>query len=95
MVHWAQYMDVIDNDEQIGLIDFWGRPRPAWWAFKWWAELPVERVVRILLTHYSIPSQMLTPVSSSNLFSMTRPFVALIQSLVPPRSNQTLPRPFR
>ena len=45
MVHWAQYMDIFPTDDQIGLIDFDGNPRPAWWAFKWFADLPVERVV--------------------------------------------------
>lgn len=43
--HWAQYMDILDNSEQIGLIDYRGNPRPAWWAFRWFAELPVERTV--------------------------------------------------
>ena len=46
--HWAQYMDVFDNSAQIGLIDFQGNPRPAWYAFKWFAELPVERKARLL-----------------------------------------------
>ena len=45
MVHWAQYMDIFDNSDQIGLIDFNGNVRPAWWAFRWWADIPVERVV--------------------------------------------------
>ena len=38
-------MDVFSNAEQIGLIDYQGVPRPAWWAFKWFGELPVERKV--------------------------------------------------
>lgn len=45
MVHWAQYMDIFNTSDQIGLVDWWGNPRPAWWAFHWYAELPPERVV--------------------------------------------------
>ena len=45
MVHWAQYMDVRDDSDQIGLITYKGQPRPAWWAFRWFSELPAERVV--------------------------------------------------
>ena len=48
-VHWAQYMDVYPTTAQIGLIDYQGSPRPAWWAFKWFAELPAERKVEQLL----------------------------------------------
>ena len=76
-------MDVVENDEQIGLIDFWGSPRPAWWAFKWWAELPVERVVGILLTHHSRTSQLLTPVICYNLAKMMQPFTLLVHSFIP------------
>jgi len=56
MVHWAQYMDVFPTEDQIGLVDFHGNPRPAWWAFKWFADLPVERVVNTSST-----SQLTTP----------------------------------
>lgn len=45
-VHWAQYMDIFNTDDQIGLLSYNGNPRPAWWAFKWYADLPEERVVR-------------------------------------------------
>lgn len=46
MVHWAQYMDIFNTSDQIGLVDYGGNPRPSWWAFRWFSELPVERVVR-------------------------------------------------
>ncbi len=45
MVHWAQYMYIFNTTDQIGLVDWWGNPRPAWLAFRWYAELPAERVV--------------------------------------------------
>ena len=59
MVHWAQYMDIFPTDDQIGLIDFDGNPRPAWWAFKWFADLPVERVVSPLACFPTVASSRL------------------------------------
>ena len=41
-------MDVVHTTAQIGLVSFMGHPRRAWWAFKWYAELPAERVVSLI-----------------------------------------------
>ena len=53
MIHWAQYMDVEDNDSQIALVDYNSNARPAWHAFNYWGDIPTERVVRALLELYS------------------------------------------
>ena len=43
-VTWAQYMDLVCCDGQ-GLLDFYGNARPAWHSFKFWGDIPVERIV--------------------------------------------------
>ena len=43
-VTWAQYMDIVCCDGQ-GLLDYFGNARPAWHSFKFWGDIPVERVV--------------------------------------------------
>ena len=42
---WAQYMDVLENGQQIGLVDVTGQARPSWHAFHFYAQMPTERVV--------------------------------------------------
>lgn len=44
MIAWAQYMPPV-TDNGPALIDLEGNARPAWHSFKFWADLPVERVV--------------------------------------------------
>lgn len=58
-VLWAQGMDVVSNSQQIGLIDFAGRARPAWHAFHFYAQMPTERVVGCMPA--VTPSSMLKP----------------------------------
>ena len=43
-VTWAQYMDIVCCDGQ-GLLDYYGNARPAWHSFKFWGDIPTERVV--------------------------------------------------
>ena len=44
MIAWAQYMPPV-TDDGPALITFEGNARPGWHSFKFWADLPVERVV--------------------------------------------------
>ena len=44
-VTWAQYMEP-SQQNGTGLIDLNGNARPAWHTFRFWGDLPVERVVR-------------------------------------------------
>ena len=44
-VLWAQYMDIVENGQQIGLVDVDGNARPTWHAFHFYAQMPTERVV--------------------------------------------------
>ena len=47
-VHWAQYMEVDVASNGTALLDYQGNARPAWHAFKFWGDLPIERAVRPL-----------------------------------------------
>ena len=44
-ITWAQYMEP-SQQNGTGLIDLYGNARPAWHTFRFWGDLPVERVVR-------------------------------------------------
>lgn len=54
-VTWAQYMDITCCDG-IGLLDFYGNARPSWHSFRFWGDIPTERVVSVLtvVTLYSL-----------------------------------------
>lgn len=43
-VTWAQYMDVTCCNG-TGLLDYYGNARPSWHSFKFWGDIPTERVV--------------------------------------------------
>lgn len=43
MITWAQYMEPVINNG-TGLVDIDGNARPSWHSFKFWGDLPVERV---------------------------------------------------
>lgn len=47
-VLWAQYLDILENAQQIGLVDTAGNARPAWHAFHFYALMPIERVVGLM-----------------------------------------------
>ncbi len=38
-----------------GLLDLDGNARPSWHSFRFWGDLPIERVVRIASSSPSIP----------------------------------------
>lgn len=42
-VHWAQFMEVDVASNGTGLVDFQGNARPAFHAFRFWGDLPIER----------------------------------------------------
>jgi len=42
---WAQYMEVDMHGNGTGLIDYWGNARPSWHSFRFWGDLPIERMV--------------------------------------------------
>ena len=42
---WAQYMEVDVAGNGTGLMDYWGNARPAWHSFRFWGDMPTERVV--------------------------------------------------
>ena len=44
-ITWAQYMEP-SQQNGTGLVDLYGNARPAWHTFRFWGDLPVERVVR-------------------------------------------------
>lgn len=44
IITWAQYMEPVVNNG-TGLVDLDGNARPSWHSFKFWGDLPVERVV--------------------------------------------------
>ena len=57
-ITWAQYMEP-SQQNGTGLVDLYGNARPAWHAFNFWGDLPVERVVRIYtMSRPSLPWQM-------------------------------------
>jgi hypothetical protein len=43
-VTWAQYMDVTCCNG-TGLLDYYGNARPSWHSFRFWGDVPTERVV--------------------------------------------------
>ncbi len=43
---WAQYMEVDMHSNGTGLLDYWGNARPSWHTFRFWGDLPIERMVR-------------------------------------------------
>ena len=47
-VTWAQYMDVTCCNG-TGLLDYYGNARPSWHSFKFWGDIPTERVVSLLI----------------------------------------------
>lgn len=42
---WAQYMEVDVAGNGTGLVDYWGNARPSWHSFRFWGDLPIERMV--------------------------------------------------
>ena len=32
-----------------GLLDYYGNARPSWHAFRFWGDIPIERVVGFLI----------------------------------------------
>ena len=42
---WAQYMEVDMHSNGTGLLDYWGNARPSWHTFRFWGDLPIERMV--------------------------------------------------
>ena len=78
--HWAQYMDVLNTTAQIGLASFLNKPRPAWWAFKRYAELPVERVVSFAPA-LQLTREHLTPHTSILIFKACQPQAAIMVQL--------------
>ena len=47
-VTWAQYMDITCCNG-TGLLDYYGNARPSWHSFKFWGDIPTERVVSLCL----------------------------------------------
>ena len=52
-ITWAQYMEP-SQQNGTGLIDLYGNARPAWHTFRFWGDLPVERVVCTIFLTLSI-----------------------------------------
>ena len=44
---WAQYMEVDMHSNGTGLLDYWGNARPSWHTFRFWGDLPIERMVSL------------------------------------------------
>lgn len=51
MITWAQYMEPVINNG-TGLVDIDGNARPSWHSFKFWGDLPVERVVSVTFASF-------------------------------------------
>ena len=59
---WAQYMEVDMHGNGTGLLDYWGNARPSWHVFRFWGDLPIERMV----IHVSWPNGILYVTEESS-----------------------------
>jgi len=64
-VTWAQYMDITCCNG-VGLLDYYGNARPSWHSFKFWGDVPTERVVTpplpaLKTTSHPLPSTSPAP----------------------------------